>query len=124
MPYIPDSADRSRFMSLCAFGFADPPSGPIAIPAIAEIANAFTANLMRLKSMMTFPALLAHFAGVLQRLTLFAEFELTGKVTRNEEFRDATTAKAIFDRFMELYFDHNAEIEVTRNDTVKVEMLV
>jgi hypothetical protein len=110
-----------RLMSLYDFGLADPPSHPFSTPSIKEISAAFTANLMRLKSMMTFPAYLANFAGVIMRLTLRAEFERTGDLTIEEQFNDGPTAMALFDRFKVLYNEYNEKIQHIRDDPVALE---
>lgn len=120
MVYIPDDADKLRLTSTYAFGLADPPNLILAIPSITEIATAFTINLMRLKSMMTFPAYLADFSAVIQRLHMIAEFERSGTVPFEEQLLDGPIARKLFDRFVELYSDHNRKLQALADDPVKL----
>jgi hypothetical protein len=123
MPYIPPQADTLNLMSLYAFGLADPPTAQFSTASIVEIANAFSANLMRLKSMMAFPAYLADFASVVMRLTLRAEFEESGEVTIEEKLNDAATAKRLFERFKTLFHEHTTKLQQARDDPDELEKL-
>jgi hypothetical protein len=107
-------------MSTYAFGLADPPNPELATPSVKEVATAFIANLMRLKSMMTFPAYLADFAGIIQRFHIIAEFERSGTVKFEEQLHDGQTAKKLFKRFVELYSEHNKKIQTLTGDPEKL----
>lgn len=120
MVYMPDNLDKMKLMSLYAFGLADPPRASVSISSIEEVSKAFTTNILRLKSMMVFPAFLADFAGILQRITVRAEFETAGEVTIQEIARDTKSAKVIFDRFKALYHEHSEQLQEMANDPIKI----
>ena len=121
MIYIPDEADKLRLTSTFALGIADPPICNVSIASINEISKVFGANILRLKSMMAFPALMGNFAATIQQFTTRAEFEITGEVLTTDKEREGPKAKEIFGRFTQLYNEHNAELQKIRNDPVKVE---
>lgn len=121
MIYIPENADKLGLLSTYDFGLADPPSASFSVPTIAEIAGAFTVNLLRLKSMMTFPAYLADFAGIIHRLQLRAHFEKFGDLDIDERLNDLETAKILFERFIALFHEHNMRLQRIRNDPEKLE---
>lgn len=107
-------------MHLYAFGIADPPLANFSIKSIEEIASAFTANILRLKSMMAFPAFLADFSGQVQRFMARAEFEQFGEVTVEERVNDGATAEALFDRFRTLFSAHTAKLVSFKDDPEKL----
>lgn len=114
MVYIPEGADRLGLTHTYGFGLADPPSGLISTPAILEIGAAFIANLLRLKSMMAFPAYLADFAGVIHRLQLQAHYEKFGDLNIDERRNDQATAKELFERFIALFHERNMKLQQSR----------
>jgi hypothetical protein len=123
MVYIPPDADKLGLLSTYAFGLADPPSENFRIPSITEIAGAFTTNLLRLKSMMTFPAYLADFAGVIHRLQLRAHFERFGDLNIDERLNDLPVARALFERFIALFHEYNTKLQAARSDPVRLSAL-
>jgi hypothetical protein len=120
MVYIPEDADKLQLTSTYAFGLADPPNLELVTPSIKEISAAFIVNLMRLKSMMTFPAYLADFSGIIQRFHMVAEFEHCGTIKFEEQFHDGPTAKKLFTRFVELFGEHNKKIQALAGDSEKL----
>lgn len=124
MPYIPPTADSRNLMHLYAFGVADPPQGDFSIKSIEEIAAAFLSNILRLKSMMAFPAFLADFTSQVQRMMARAEFEQFGEFIVEERFSDGPTAKALFEKFRTLFSAHTAKLASLRNDPEKLSKLV
>jgi hypothetical protein len=112
--YLPDKADTLGLRYTYAFGMADTASATLTIQPVAEIANAFNTNLIRLKSMMMFPAYLADFASVIHRLQLRAHYEKFGDLDIEGKSHDRITAEALFDRFRFLFSEHNSKLACTR----------
>ena len=123
MIYIPPNADKLGLLSTYDFGLADPPSIDFSTPSITEIAGAFTTNLLRIKSMMTFPAYLADFASLIHRLQLRAHFERFGDLDIESRLNDLPTAQALFDRFIALFHEHNAKLQQARSSQEAIEAL-
>jgi hypothetical protein len=123
MIYIPGDADKLGLLSTYSFGLADPPSATFSTASISEIAAAFTTNLLRLKSMMTFPAYLADFASLIHRLQLQAHFERFGNLDIEKQENAPPVAKELFERFIALFHEHNAKLQEARNDPEKLEAL-
>jgi hypothetical protein len=118
---IPSNMDYLRLTSTYAYGLADPPLPIVSNPTVSKVAEAFIANVMRLKSMMLFHAQLADFAGVVQRINMRAEFEFTGAVTIKEEKHEAALTNQILDRFKQLYHDHTMKLQEIQQDNLAVE---
>jgi len=75
---------------------------------------------LRLKSMMTFPAYLADFAGIIHRLQLQAHFEKFGDLNIDSRRNELPVAQELFERFIHLFHEHNATLQQIRNDPAKV----
>ena len=101
MPYIPEKSDKLKLAYTFTLGLADLPVVTLRGRCLEPVNQAFSANAMRLKRMMLFPAFVGNFAARTQRFTDVAEFEVTGKVASRYP-PDDHKGEEIFERMKQL----------------------
>jgi hypothetical protein len=101
MPFIPASQDTLNFAYTYTFGLQDLPTLALKNASTIYVADAFVANVLRLKRMMLAPAFIGDIANRIQRYTDIAEFEVTGTLTKGRFAPDEHGDK-IWSRMLEL----------------------
>ena len=123
MVYLPENSDTLGILHTFAFGLADPPEMGIRSGPVFNVAEAFTLNLVRLKSLMAFPAYLADFSSHIHRFQLIAHHEEFDDFDIENRLNDGPTAKKLFKRFQELFHERTQSLIDMQNDASKLEKL-
>jgi hypothetical protein len=119
MPTIDPRQDILKFAYTYTLGLEELPTPSLKNAATIYVAEAFVANVLRLKRMILAPALIGDFASKLQRYMDIAEFDVTGTVT-NHRFPPNERGDEIWRHTQQLFQEDTTNtLSVAEPDKVK-----